>query len=125
MRSTYMHLANVAGFAAHGASTSGVVPVALMVGLCLLGVVVTLIMLFGQPPTERQDGADGDSGPGGGGPGGPSPEGGEPVWWPEFERQFADYVTSTTRAPARLLTASRAAGSSGGPVGPVGAVATP
>ena len=21
----------------------------------------------------------------------------DPVWWPEFERQFADYVTSTTR----------------------------
>ncbi len=71
------------------------------VGLCLLGVLFTLIVMFGQPPTDRRDGADGESGPGGGGhgpgrggPGGPSPEGGDPVWWPEFERQFADYVAS-------------------------------
>ncbi len=100
MGSSFMHPTHVAGSAAHGAS-AGVAPVALKVGLCLLGVLFTLIVMFGQPPTDRRDGADGESGPGGGGhgpgrggPGGPSPEGGDPVWWPEFERQFADYVAS-------------------------------
>jgi hypothetical protein len=105
MRATYIHAAHVAGFAAHGASTDGVVPVALMVGLCLIGVLLALMVVLTRPPTDRQDGADGDSGPGGGGRGpgrggrdGPPPAGGDPVWWPEFERQFADYVTSTIRA---------------------------
>jgi hypothetical protein len=121
MRATYMHPVHVADFAAHGASTGGVVPVAVMVGLCLLGVLVALMVVLTRPPTDRQDGADGDSGPGGGGrgpgggpPGGPSPEGGDPVCWPEFERQFADYVASTTRAGSRVGAAE-----------PTGAGATP
>jgi hypothetical protein len=105
MRATYMHSAHVAGLAAHGASTGGVVTAALMVGLCLLGVLLALTVVLTRPPTDRQDGAEGDSGPGGGGRGpgrggrdGPPPAGGDPICWPEFERQFADYVTSTMRA---------------------------
>ena len=43
--------------------------------------------------------ADPDDGGGGGGPEGrppqPSEHGGEPAWWPEFERQLADWVART------------------------------
>lgn len=48
---------------------------------------------------------DGDSGSGGGGGGPrrpgrpPSPGGPDPVWWPEFERQFAAYARSQARVP--------------------------
>ncbi|MBV8348238.1 MAG: hypothetical protein JOZ49_12085 [Mycolicibacterium sp.] len=66
--------------------------------------IVVLAVLLARRPGPRDDG-DGDSGWGRGGPGGPpwpgdyppSPHG-DPVWWPEFERQFAEYVG----APARL-----------------------
>jgi hypothetical protein len=46
-----------------------------------------------------EDGPD-DSDGGGGGPGGggpppdPPPQPDGPVWWPEFERQFAEYVAT-------------------------------
>jgi len=105
MRAPYIHSAHVAGFAAHGASTGGVVPVALTVGLCLLGVLLALRVVVTRPPTDRQDRPEGDSGPGGGGrgpgcggPGGPPPDHGDPVWWSEFEREFADHVSFSTRA---------------------------
>ena len=104
MRATYTYSYHLTSLGAHGASLTGpvAVAVAVMVGLCVL---ITWIMVFTEPPTDRRDGRDGDSGPGGGGrgpgggrPDGPHPAGGDPVWWPEFERQFADYVTSTIRA---------------------------
>jgi hypothetical protein len=105
MRATSVHSAHLAGFGAHGASIGDAVAIALIVGLCLLGVLVTLILTFTEPSPDRRSGADGDSGPGGGGrgpggggPDGPQPMGDAPVWWSEFERQFADYVTSTIRA---------------------------
>jgi hypothetical protein len=78
---------------------AGGVAVVLMLGVCLGGLVVTLIALFTEPPPDRRDGGEGDSGPGGGGgpgrggPDHPGPGGGDPTWWPEFERQFAEYVT--------------------------------
>jgi hypothetical protein len=82
-----------------------VVAIALVVGLCLVGVLITLIVMSIQPPTDRRDGPDGDSGSGGGGhgprgggPEGPEPAGHDPEWWPDFERQFAEYVTATIPA---------------------------
>jgi hypothetical protein len=55
--------------------------------------------------------ADDGSGPGGEddgpGPGGAKshprldPPGSEPAWWPEFERQFADYTSSGARGQTR------------------------
>jgi hypothetical protein len=100
----HMSSAYLAAVGVHGPSTADVVAVTLMVGLGLLAVLVTLIIVFTEPPTDRSDGGDGDSGPGGGGggpggrgPDGPESPGGDPVWWPEFERQFADYVTSSSR----------------------------
>ena len=44
----------------------------------------------------RGSGGDDDHGDGGGGrrrpPPAPSRPGGDPVWWPEFEREFAAYA---------------------------------
>ena len=57
---------------------------------------------------HEDDGPD-DSGPDGGGPGGgggpppdppPTPD---PAWWPEFEREFAEYVANVG-APSRSAT---------------------
>jgi hypothetical protein len=49
-------------------------------------------------PDDESEGGDGPGGGGGSGPGGvepnPDPHGCEPAWWPEFERQFADYTSS-------------------------------
>jgi hypothetical protein len=54
-------------------------------------------------PGDESDGGDGPAGGGGSGPGGvepnSDPHGSEPAWWPEFERQFADY-TSSAPAPS-------------------------
>jgi hypothetical protein len=53
------------------------------------------------------EGGEGDSGWGGGGgnipppPRGPVDEG--PVWWPDFERQFAAWVERTQRAEPVVL----------------------
>jgi hypothetical protein len=63
------------------------------------------VMLLLRPwQSHHGDGNDGDSGSDGGWgrsggryPNDPRPPLDEPVWWPEFERQFAAYVTSTTR----------------------------
>jgi hypothetical protein len=55
---------------------------------------------------RHDDGPDDSDGGGGGGPGGggpppdpPTPPDG-PAWWPEFEREFADYVANVV-APSR------------------------
>jgi hypothetical protein len=104
MRATYMQATHLAGVAAHH-SPAGDIAAAVVVALFLLVFAITAILVVTPARHEHGDGRDGDSGPegGGGGPGGkgpdqPRPSGGDPVWWPEFERQFADYVTSTIRA---------------------------
>ena len=70
-----------------------------------IGVGVPLAMFFLAlvlGSTRRPPGREGDddhgSGPGGGGPGRPGPDGGDapggaPAWWPDFEREFAAYVS--------------------------------
>jgi hypothetical protein len=60
------------------------------------GVAVALMVLLLRP-VDRPDGSDdSDSGGGGGNvrrdPPGLGSSGGGPAWWPEFEREFADYV---------------------------------
>jgi hypothetical protein len=56
--------------------------------------------------SPEDEGGDAGSGGGGGGPHRPgrppSPGGGDPVWWPEFERQFAAYVRSQTAVPEHV-----------------------
>ena len=66
---------------------------------CVLLVLIVLgLSLAGILRASGRDDDDGHGwGPGGGGPW-PSPEGsdspsGDLVWWPEFERQFAAYVS--------------------------------
>jgi hypothetical protein len=104
MLSAYVHSAQMAGAGAHRASLGDAVAIAILVGLGLFGVLFTVIVTLIRPPSDHRDGADGDSGPGGGGrgprregPDGPQPSGGDPEWWPEFERQFDEYVAVSTR----------------------------
>ncbi|HTX31096.1 MAG TPA: hypothetical protein VMD09_06910 [Solirubrobacteraceae bacterium] len=60
---------------------------------------VALALLFLYAARHRDEpgnGGDDGGGPGGGGGGpdrpSPPPRGSDPVWWPEFEHQFARYV---------------------------------
>jgi hypothetical protein len=100
---TYVHAAHIAG--AHTATTSGAVAIAVMIGLAAL---IALIVIIIEPPNDRRDGDDsgpggGGSGPHDGGPDTPHPAGHDPEWWPEFDRQFAEYVALHRRelCPAR------------------------
>ena len=93
-------------------------PPALILGtgtMFVLSVVLVIcaVLLFAIGLDSRRGSDDPDdqgSGPGRGGPDlPPSPEtgpsAGEPPWWPEFERQFADYLEraddGSSRRPAR------------------------
>lgn len=75
---------------------------AVAVGVVMFVSVVLIVIVSSRPPDREDDGAGG-SGTGGGGPprlgpdGGRSPNG-DPVWWAEFERQFAAHVAGTGRA---------------------------
>jgi hypothetical protein len=57
------------------------------------------------PAHEPSSGTDAGPGGGMGGPGAPAPppsgQGGEPAWWPEFERQLADWVADREATPSR------------------------
>lgn len=95
-----------------------VVTVALL--LWLAPCAMALVVVCRRPQTRRRDDDDIDSGWGGGGPGGrPGPDGrpgpgggslepeGGPVWWPEFERQFAAYVDRARRVESPVRVANR------------------
>ena len=76
----------------------------LAVGMLLFRVCRTV-----QP--ERRDDEDTDPGGGGGGPGrprgpssGPRGPASDPVWWPEFERQFAAHIEAARRNDPVVLT---------------------
>jgi hypothetical protein len=74
---------------------------ALTVGMIALLLRVLRYMDVAVGPDE----ADPDAGGGGGGRAGrppqPSDDGGEPAWWPEFERQLADLVARAGAIAAR------------------------
>jgi hypothetical protein len=64
-----------------------------IVGVCA----ITLLVIGLLGTLGGHDSDDNGPGPGGGGPDLPrppddNPRAGEPPWWPEFERQFADYL---------------------------------
>lgn len=67
--------------------------------------VATLVLMVGLSlwwlRRGDDDDQDGGWGWGGGGSEGSPPEPPEPAWWPEFEREFAAYVTSGARSAAR------------------------
>jgi hypothetical protein len=65
--------------------------------LCLAGAVSVLVLLARRSRRPDEPGSESDEDSGGGGnkrPERPSPSdsGGEPSWWPQFERDLADYV---------------------------------
>ena len=69
--------------------------------LALLGtglLVVVLGRLDGHDDADDSEPGDGNGGLPTGGPPWPCDSGGEPPWWPDFERQFADYVAPRTPA---------------------------
>jgi hypothetical protein len=73
-----------------------------------VGLVALLLWVLSSVEGDDSDDSGGDGpGPGKGGGGGPSrpPDNDEPVWWPAFERQLADYVAS--RAATRSLGQDR------------------
>ena len=92
-----MSLTHAAGSGVHSAGTAAgwSTTFACVVGI-LLVVTGFVIACIGRPHGRRGGDADADSGSGGGGgsrrPDGPRPPGGDPQWWPEFERQFAAHV---------------------------------
>lgn len=107
MHSVYLHSAHVAGFAASRPSSGDVVAAALVGATYLLAFALTVIVAVAAARHDHIDESEGDSGSDGGGGGGgeggrggpnrPGPLPDDPVWWPEFERQFADYVTAPIR----------------------------
>ena len=78
------------------ASAILVMAVFVVIDAFVLGVGLIVRLVLGP------DGDDDDSGSDGGGPGRrrPSPRrppSSSPDWWPEFEREFADYVAANSR----------------------------
>ena len=110
IRAVYLHSSHLAGFAG-SRSPGGGAAVAIAIASCVLAFAVLVALVVTAARQQRTDWGDGDSGPedggggpGGGRPGGPRPSGDDPVWWPEFERQFAEYMTSDIRRQARSPT---------------------
>jgi hypothetical protein len=61
----------------------------------VVGIIPAFRLLLAQRGRPYEDGEGGDGGGGSGVPRGPylRPGPDEPVWWPEFEREFAGYVS--------------------------------
>jgi hypothetical protein len=111
------HLANIqriaaAAHAAVASRTGGWSMVSALVAIVIVlafGMLLFRVCRTLEP--ERRDDDDTDSGGGGGGPGRPpgpasGPRGPEtdPVWWPEFERQFAAHIEDARRVqPVSLI----------------------
>jgi hypothetical protein len=81
--------------------TAGIATAAVAVTIGLVALIGrTLRAVDGESGPEESDGTD--SGPGGGGggsdrPGPRSDRGGDPAWWPEFERELTRYVARRER----------------------------
>jgi hypothetical protein len=91
---------------------------AMTVGMVALLVRVLRLIDLAAGPDESDPGPAGGSG-GHGTPSRPSDPGGEPAWWPEFERRLADHVVERTAliavAPAALLALAERSGLSSNP----------
>jgi hypothetical protein len=75
----------------------------------MLAFVALMIWAARSDRGDDDEGGDGRRGGGGGGhrePRPPHPEG-EPLWWPEFERQFERYTREREHAPLREATPAR------------------
>ncbi len=84
-----------------GLGLSVVCSVLALVAVAFL-VFVCLSAGYGEDDSDDDDdGRGGDDWP-------PAPEGpsGEPVWWPEFEREFAEHLREPTRTPTTIGSGS-------------------
>jgi len=91
---------------AHGhLATRPVNWVALVSVIAAIAIMVAVAITVASLRAARRRGDDDDAGPGsgGGGHGPDAPRGpdGDPWWWPEFERQFADYANAPTPVMSR------------------------
>jgi hypothetical protein len=82
-----------------------------VIGGSIVGIVLTFVVLVavvawlaGPGGSDGLEGGDGGSGGGGGGGPPPEPPPG-PSWWPDFEREFADYVARRARSSVPALRA--------------------
>ena len=114
MHTIYLLHIQSASASVHGATTNGgsaMVTALAVVEVLLVAFGIALFVAWRSPQPGRSDDDDVDSGGGGGGPGGPpgpcgrppQPESG-PLWWSEFERQFAAYVEHAGRAEPLVAT---------------------
>lgn len=107
------HIQTAASVAHRPAATGGSAIIWAVATVATILVPLGIVFFVGQlpPRPEHRDDGDTDSGWGRGGPGGPPGPGGGPpppesgpVWWPEFERQFAAHVERTRRTEPAVVT---------------------
>jgi hypothetical protein len=94
-----VELVRFAASTPHGATATATWETSLAIGVAfvLMACVAAIVVLVPTRPPGHDSDEEGGSGPGGEGPGpwrpdAPRRPGGDPDWWPEFERQFAAYV---------------------------------
>ena len=115
MHALYPLHIHAARAAVHGAAANGdsaMVTAIAVLEVLLVAFGIALFVAWRSPQPGRSDDDDVDSGGGGGGRGGPPGPGGHPhqpdggpVWWSEFERQFAAHVEDARRAEPVVVTA--------------------
>jgi len=108
MHSFMLAVATSGGAALAGTRGNGdpAIAIALLTLITFGGLAIGLLAWRARPSQEDDDG---DSGSGGGGgrrrPTPPPQPGGDPVWWPEFERQFAAHVRSRSQEGSTMTVA--------------------
>jgi len=77
--------------------------IAVVISLLLVVLTVTVVVIVGLSNGHENDDGTDEGGPGGQGPKPPDlgPSDPDPVWWPEFERQFAAHVCAREGADRR------------------------
>ncbi len=100
------------GAAATGGSVIAAAWASIAVLLLLFGIALFIACQAPAPGSSGDGDIDSGGGGGGGGPGGPPGPGGRPpqpgsgpVWWSEFEQQFAAYVEHARGADPVVVTA--------------------
>jgi hypothetical protein len=98
MHTAAIEVVRAASASAHGVAKASTWEAIAAISFIFVPVLIGLVLSVAARPRPAGPGTDEDADPGSGGgggprlPGGPSQPGGDPTWWPEFERQFADYV---------------------------------
>lgn len=93
------------------AKLSGIVYLVPVLFVLALMLAIVALMVWAGRSGQGDDDGEGDDRRGGGPPGHPEPRPphpeGEPLWWPEFERQFARYAKEREEASRRALSPAR------------------